>query len=123
LQHNNLNNLKKPFALKASLDYISAPRQTRFVEYGEVSERLKEHAWKVCIREIVSRVRISPSPPSSEKPLEAMLPRAFCILVEQLSKNCRNSGVSRSASAKLGFSLPPLSAPSDKPAMMNNRGS
>src|SRR5690606_17776971 len=30
---------------------------------GEVSERLKEHAWKVCIRETVSRVRIPPSPP------------------------------------------------------------
>ena len=30
---------------------------------GEVSERLKEHAWKVCIREIVSWVRIPPSPP------------------------------------------------------------
>ena len=32
---------------------------------GEVSERLKEHAWKVCIRsKAVSRVRIPPSPPS-----------------------------------------------------------
>ena len=30
---------------------------------GDVSEWLKEHAWKVCIRETVSRVRISPSPP------------------------------------------------------------
>lgn len=37
---------------------------------GEVSEWLKELAWKACIREIVSRVRISPSPPYSEfKPL------------------------------------------------------
>src|SRR5690606_24730198 len=31
---------------------------------GDVSEWLKEHAWKVCIWETVSRVRISPSPPS-----------------------------------------------------------
>lgn len=30
---------------------------------GELSEWLKEHAWKACIREIVSRVRISHSPP------------------------------------------------------------
>ncbi len=34
---------------------------------GEVSERLKEHAWKVCIRETVSRVRIPPSPPDPYK--------------------------------------------------------
>jgi hypothetical protein len=31
---------------------------------GEVSEWLKEHAWKVCIVETLSRVRIPPSPPS-----------------------------------------------------------
>ncbi len=30
---------------------------------GEVSERLKEHAWKACSREIVTWVRIPPSPP------------------------------------------------------------
>src|SRR4030066_21560 len=30
---------------------------------GEVSERFKEHAWKVCVRETVPRVRIPPSPP------------------------------------------------------------
>jgi hypothetical protein len=29
---------------------------------GEVSEWLKEHAWKVCIVETLSRVRIPPSP-------------------------------------------------------------
>ena len=29
---------------------------------GELSEWLKEHAWKVCIRETVSRVRIPHSP-------------------------------------------------------------
>lgn len=32
---------------------------------GEVSEWLKEHAWKVCIRFRVSRVRIPLSPPNS----------------------------------------------------------
>ncbi len=30
---------------------------------GEVSERPKEHAWKVCVRLRVPRVRIPPSPP------------------------------------------------------------
>lgn len=30
---------------------------------GEVSEWSKEQAWKVCIRETVSWVRIPPSPP------------------------------------------------------------
>lgn len=34
---------------------------------GEVSEWSKEHAWKVCIREIVSRVQIPSSPPHSTK--------------------------------------------------------
>ncbi|KPX54373.1 hypothetical protein ALQ57_101732 [Pseudomonas amygdali pv. hibisci] len=42
--------------------------------YGEVSEWLKEHAWKVCIQEIVSRVRIPPSPPylKHTKPLNSL---------------------------------------------------
>lgn len=31
---------------------------------GQVAEWLKAHAWKVCIRETVSRVRIPPCPPS-----------------------------------------------------------
>src|SRR5271168_5246996 len=30
---------------------------------GGVAERSKAHAWKVCIRETVSRVRIPPPPP------------------------------------------------------------
>ena len=30
---------------------------------GEVSEGLKEHAWKACVRATVPRVRIPPSPP------------------------------------------------------------
>jgi hypothetical protein len=31
---------------------------------GGVAERLKAHAWKVCMRETVSRVRIPPPPPA-----------------------------------------------------------
>ena len=33
---------------------------------GGVAEWLKAHAWKVCIRETVSRVRIPLPPPASE---------------------------------------------------------
>ena len=41
---------------------------------GEVSEWLKEHAWKVCIGEILSRVRIPPSPQIVYQPfLESLL--------------------------------------------------
>ena len=32
---------------------------------GEVAEWLKAHAWKACIRAIVSRVRIPFSPPTA----------------------------------------------------------
>ena len=32
---------------------------------GGVAERLKAHAWKVCMRETVSRVRIPPPPPNA----------------------------------------------------------
>jgi hypothetical protein len=39
---------------------------------GEVAEWLKAHAWKACIRETVSRVRIPLSPPASWR----MLPPA-----------------------------------------------
>ena len=34
-----------------------------FFRSGEVAEWLKAHAWKACIRETVSWVRIPPSPP------------------------------------------------------------
>ena len=41
---------------------------TRFRQQnGEVSEWLKEHAWKVCIRESVSRVRTPLSPPNLKR--------------------------------------------------------
>ena len=33
------------------------------IDPGEVSEWLKEHAWKACVRGTVPRVRIPPSPP------------------------------------------------------------
>jgi muramoyltetrapeptide carboxypeptidase len=39
------------------------------MDCGEVAERLKAHAWKVCIRETVSRVRIPLSPPLMYKAL------------------------------------------------------
>jgi hypothetical protein len=39
---------------------------------GEMSEWLKEHAWKACIRETVSRVRIPLSPPDQHGPFGHM---------------------------------------------------
>src|SRR5687768_5343455 len=53
----------KLLSLIISLRVLS-PNRIFAALYGDVSEWLKEHAWKVCIRETVSRVRISPSPPS-----------------------------------------------------------
>jgi hypothetical protein len=38
---------------------------------GGVAERLKAHAWKVCMRETVSRVRIPPPPPQPPQRIEA----------------------------------------------------
>lgn len=45
-------------------------------EIGNVSEWLKEHAWKVCIRETVSRVRISPFP-QKRKPVNQIFAGFF----------------------------------------------
>ena len=43
---------------------LIAPNRFAF-KCGEVSERLKEHAWKACVRETVPEVRILSSPPFS----------------------------------------------------------
>ena len=66
---NRMNLLKKvlPLAIR-SITLARLDRQQCLARSGEVSERLKEHAWKVCIREIVSRVRIPSSPPLSNQP-------------------------------------------------------
>ena len=40
---------------------------------GEVAEWLKAHAWKACLRETVTRVRIPPSPPHSPLPAYPVL--------------------------------------------------
>ncbi len=46
--------------------------------YGDLSEWLKEHAWKVCIRETVSRVRIPQSPQmGTNKPKFCLSPLYF----------------------------------------------
>ncbi len=56
---------------------LIAKRNHSGTKFGEVSERLKEHAWKVCIRQ-----RIEGSNPSLtakfKEPLLAS--RGFCIL-------------------------------------------
>src|SRR5215471_13237660 len=47
--------------------YAAGPANAGACESGEVAERLKAHAWKVCIRpKGVSRVRIPPSPPAPQ---------------------------------------------------------
>ena len=49
--------------LTPDADYIARHFQA-FCLLGEVAEWLKAHAWKACIRETVSWVRIPPSPPA-----------------------------------------------------------
>ena len=51
----NCRDYVSAFALLARLNILRAN--------GGVAEWLKAHAWKVCIRETVSRVRIPPPPP------------------------------------------------------------
>ena len=50
---------------RAARPVLSASRAPFSIEErtGGVAERSKAHAWKVCIRETVSRVRIPPPPP------------------------------------------------------------
>ncbi len=55
------NNLSTDLKQKDFIHFFVAPKD-RVSFFGEVSEWLKEHAWKVCIPERVSRVRIPPSP-------------------------------------------------------------
>src|SRR5260221_12275370 len=42
-----------------------SPANHRFQEDGEMSEWLKEHAWKACVGETLPWVRIPLSPPAS----------------------------------------------------------
>src|SRR5689334_5296085 len=51
---------------------------------GGMAEWLKAHAWKACIRETVSWVRIPLPPPTSRSPLFAA--------VRFLAKKARNTG-------------------------------
>ncbi|SBN33556.1 hypothetical protein KPMX200_40592 [Klebsiella pneumoniae] len=56
--------------------YISArSRQQRERQYGEVSEWLKEHAWKVCIRQRIG---------GSNPPLTAIFEMRACTKVRAL---------------------------------------
>ncbi len=50
-------------------------RRSAAIRRGEVSEWLKEHAWKACSREIVTWVRIPPSPPVFRSADPAPMPR------------------------------------------------
>src|SRR5690606_35641575 len=67
---------------------------------GELSEWLKEHAWKVCIGETLSRVRIPHSPPS---PAEA-LAQAGCTLPRRRAAHYLAGGLHITSQA--GCTLP-----------------
>lgn len=64
-----MNFLKKALLSGVRSDKLRAVDglQGPLVLSGGVSEWLKEHAWKVCIRETVSRVRIPPPPPGQKE--------------------------------------------------------
>jgi hypothetical protein len=55
-----------------------------YCNIGEVSEWLKEHAWKVCIGETLSRVRIPPSPQTNQSPVRGIF--VFTSVESLLSK-------------------------------------
>ena len=51
----------------ASLRRLPLGGNVLWKDLGEVSEWLKEHAWKACVGETLPWVRIPPSPPRSSK--------------------------------------------------------
>ena len=66
-------------------------------EQGEVTERLKVHAWKACGGASPSWVRIPPSPPSMaaqliERPMLAPNRSASCLTTGRLRSGPRRSG-------------------------------
>src|SRR3954464_12092829 len=73
-------------ALRAGLAWYSGPRfpaagrrpSGARAECGGVAEWLKAHAWKVCIPETVSRVRIPLPPPNFNSPMFASVHFAHC---------------------------------------------
>lgn len=67
---------------------------------GDLSEWLKEHAWKACKRETVSRVRIPQSPPDELKTHEFSW--VFCYPNERSSLQ-RVWITKRPAAKPLGF--------------------
>jgi hypothetical protein len=80
---------------------------------GEMAEWLKAHAWKACIRETVSRVRIPLSPPfsSPEVPRSA---RDFGSRLSLRSRLLNASSSNPSLSARTLISA--TSKPNQKPA-------
>src|SRR5690606_13428652 len=61
-----------------------APEAESRTQHGEVAEWFKAHAWKVCIRETVSGVRIPLSPPlSCSEPEMRPRPWAFFFLSQR----------------------------------------
>ena len=89
------------------------------VNTGEVSEWLKEHAWKVCILERVSRVRIPPSPQTKAYQCPAFRPGIFRFRgawQARLPERTGNEKTARSA-ALICFCLTPRLPGSPEPAV------
>src|ERR1035441_2904825 len=66
-------------------NYIPAPKnrdsQAEFLIYGEMAEWLKAHAWKACLLERVTWVRIPLSPPFQEKDNDQMKNSILALLL------------------------------------------
>jgi hypothetical protein len=70
---------------------------------GELSEWLKEHAWKACIRETVSRVRIPHSPQSKLETCEKS--QVFSLTVKSHVYLCELAGMKKQRPALAGLVL------------------
>src|SRR5262249_13914708 len=96
----------KPSRCKAC--YSAGPADAGACESGEVAERLKAHAWKVCIRpKGVSRVRIPPSPPSTMSSETQMSKALLLLLLAAALAGCAST---REESAAIQAELPQLVA-------------
>src|SRR5271165_712289 len=72
--------------LRCAQCYAPPLRGTRPMHPGGVAERSKAHAWKVCIRETVSRVRIPPPPPTQNRTANADRSRFYAAGGDQCSE-------------------------------------
>ena len=79
---------------------------------GGVAERLKAHAWKVCMRETVSRVRIPPPPPFTVELVDYYVRNGILphLLPHPLAKNAADDSEQRRTNIET-VSVPALDFP------------